>query len=348
MKVDSKNRIAIFDELKGIGIILVVLGHSIQYCRKGDVNNIFLLDNVLFEFIYSFHMPLFMLVSGYLFYYSCERNSLRHNLGRKFKGLLIPIITYTFVLFVLARQWRVDMPVLEHLVNFFGNLWFLWSVLFSSITLGIIHSKFKGHNKFKTYWFLQACIIILFLLLPDNYFVTFARIKWMYLCFLLGFEINKWSLFVQFSRRKMMIATSFFSVIFLILFQYYNQESFIYTSGFSLYSSKYSAIHQLYIDVFRYMIGIFGSFAIVGLTLLYPVNLFRKNISHVISTLGQNSIGIYIFQCYLFIVVHRLTAGLDYSLPRSVGCCIVVISVCMLCISITKRSKYLSILILGV
>ena len=49
------------DRLKGCLIILVVLGHAIQvaYGRACE-------DNHLWSMIYSFHMPAFVAVSGYL------------------------------------------------------------------------------------------------------------------------------------------------------------------------------------------------------------------------------------------------------------------------------------------
>lgn len=50
------------DIAKGIGIILVVFGHSItQY--NNQVSGIW---SVIYNFIYSFHMPFFFLISGIL------------------------------------------------------------------------------------------------------------------------------------------------------------------------------------------------------------------------------------------------------------------------------------------
>ncbi len=49
------------DGLKGILIVLVVLGHAIQETLKGGC-----FDNHLWNYIYSFHMAAFMAVSGFL------------------------------------------------------------------------------------------------------------------------------------------------------------------------------------------------------------------------------------------------------------------------------------------
>lgn len=50
------------DNLKGIAIFLVVWGHSLQYLNNGEFD---FFENSLFQVIYSFHMPLFMVISGF-------------------------------------------------------------------------------------------------------------------------------------------------------------------------------------------------------------------------------------------------------------------------------------------
>ena len=54
-------RLLWLDSLKGWLILLVVLGHAIQYALMGSCE-----DNHLWNIIYSFHMPAFMAVSGYV------------------------------------------------------------------------------------------------------------------------------------------------------------------------------------------------------------------------------------------------------------------------------------------
>lgn len=48
------------DAVKGFAIYLVILGHSIQYATSQDYNYA---GNTFFQIIYSFHMPLFMMMS---------------------------------------------------------------------------------------------------------------------------------------------------------------------------------------------------------------------------------------------------------------------------------------------
>lgn len=60
-----KNRLVWADSLKGCLMILVVFGHAVQYCLPTTHNL-----SHLWNMIYSFHMPAFMAISGYLNYSS--------------------------------------------------------------------------------------------------------------------------------------------------------------------------------------------------------------------------------------------------------------------------------------
>ena len=55
------NRVAYFDQMKGLAIILVVVGHVTQFAyglHGTDVN----------RFLEIFHMPVFFYISGYFAY----------------------------------------------------------------------------------------------------------------------------------------------------------------------------------------------------------------------------------------------------------------------------------------
>ena len=75
------NRSCSADILKGIGIILVVMGHVTH-------------DMPLKNWIYAFHMPLFFLLSGIFFKPTFE------NWKKSSKRLLIPYIFFAIVSFV--------------------------------------------------------------------------------------------------------------------------------------------------------------------------------------------------------------------------------------------------------
>ena len=76
-------RIHYLDYAKGIAIILVVLGHIFS---GGNIKT----------YIYSFHMPLFFIISGYLFNYSNVK-SFKEFINKKIKAYLIPYVTFSII-----------------------------------------------------------------------------------------------------------------------------------------------------------------------------------------------------------------------------------------------------------
>ena len=93
-----------FEEMniaKGITAVLVVLGHAIR--QTGQTNLVF---DILYSVIYSFHMPLFFFISGYV--YKTGRPA-GENIKRKLKQLLIPYVGFTLLLYALGllyAPWR--------------------------------------------------------------------------------------------------------------------------------------------------------------------------------------------------------------------------------------------------
>lgn len=95
------NRINLLDYLKGFAILLVVFGHSIQFgSGVSYLKQELFFENIYFKIIYSFHMPLFMLISGFLFYRNKNKN-FKDILISKTKLLVIPIFTWQTIYFIL-------------------------------------------------------------------------------------------------------------------------------------------------------------------------------------------------------------------------------------------------------
>lgn len=77
---DSK----VIDISKGIGILLVLIGHS----NFGQT---------LPTIIYTFHLPLFFFINGYLFHYSKYKQSFSGFVSKKWKRLVIPFFVTNFI-----------------------------------------------------------------------------------------------------------------------------------------------------------------------------------------------------------------------------------------------------------
>ena len=98
-----KQRINWVDNFKGFLIILVVLGHVIQYsCDLYDYSH-------LYNYIYSFHMPAFMALSGYVSYKSNNEFVMNvEGIKRRAMHLLIPYLVWTIFYCLLSDSslWK--------------------------------------------------------------------------------------------------------------------------------------------------------------------------------------------------------------------------------------------------
>lgn len=113
-------RITQLDVIKGIAIILVVLGHCIYAFAKASSWMV-----TLDEFIYIFHMPLFFAVSGYLF-------NPNVNVAKKARRLLVPFFVCASPVILAHILFR------EYNSNFCMNLLEECFVLLRGGTTGIL------------------------------------------------------------------------------------------------------------------------------------------------------------------------------------------------------------------
>ena len=90
-----KERNTTLDLAKGILIILVVLGHAIQYSGNGNWEDSQLFfDDIVFRAIYSFHMPLFYFASGLFFKTNLKITTYLKKLT---KQIILPYIIFSII-----------------------------------------------------------------------------------------------------------------------------------------------------------------------------------------------------------------------------------------------------------
>jgi len=163
------------DALKGYAILLVVLGHSVAKAFPTSYN-----ENLLFQAIYSFHMPLFFLLSGYVSF-----NKMNNLVYKRFISL---IPTY-FV-------WHTLYPLIGHrdigsIKTFYTNAvlypdapWFL-PILFACLAVLAVLVYFEKVIGNWSYIMFFAMI----------YFVPFpyyGQVKWYAPILIIGYLIAKY------------------------------------------------------------------------------------------------------------------------------------------------------------
>lgn len=139
---EKRKRIDYLDMAKGIGIILVVAGHST------------LVSESALTWLASFHMPLFFIISGMLLWHNKEEEkSMRELLRRKARGIMIPYISFSVIfmcillLFCFLHKGNITaVDIQKNLVQIsslggVSVLWFLSTLFFGEIIFLYIRKK---------------------------------------------------------------------------------------------------------------------------------------------------------------------------------------------------------------
>ncbi len=193
------NRFVWIDIARAICIVLVVIGHYIPESAPrwyGEMRSV----------IYSFHMPLFMFASGFVYIATKRENGYGHFLWRKVKRLMIPYLTVSILVITikLCTQGRmfVENPVTSwsYIKVFYSPeagyfLWFIWALWW----MFVIIPFFKTSR-------VRLCLFIVALLLPiaSPYFPEVLCLKEfskMFQYFVAGVIVYDWKQSLMWCRR---------------------------------------------------------------------------------------------------------------------------------------------------
>lgn len=153
------------DWAKFFGIYLVVLGHG------------GLISTNATQYIYSFHMPLFFILSGYLY----KPRMLKEELKKGIDTLLIPYLCMNILCFILSLVFYLIhppyslTPILQRLGGILGGLgynteflrpvstptWFLIALFIVKIIVSLINSLFK--HDISLYILSLGCVLCIFI-----------------------------------------------------------------------------------------------------------------------------------------------------------------------------------------
>lgn len=140
---------------KGIAIILMVIGHAEA-------------PELITNFIYTFHMPLFFIAAGYFF----SRKYLDDPwefISKRVKGLYYPFLKWSFIFLILHNIW-FELGILnETYGNWTGGVTHPYTLKSALIRVVMIVTSMSGYDEFMAgaFWFFRGLLVasIVFLLL---------------------------------------------------------------------------------------------------------------------------------------------------------------------------------------
>lgn len=253
----SKKRIEWVDYLKAFACFLVVMGHLIQSLQKANIDNYTNITSFINWFIYLFHMPLFMCISGFLYCKTKKEftwESYKEFEINKIINLLIPYVTFYLTFIGINMMFSSSVNNVRGLNDLLGILnnpmppfWFLYALLSIFIVIPIIELIFKN-NKKTTFVFWAILKIISIFIKTNIYFIDAIMSYSIYFYF--GTFINEKS---KFEKKKNISINIFCIIIYIIMSIIYYRHNKYITSFYINLMNIIFAISGIYIciNIFR-------------------------------------------------------------------------------------------------
>lgn len=264
-----KKRIAWIDTARGIGILFVLLGHILLY----EKTNIY---------IYSFHMPFFFFLSGYLANYE-KSITAKEYIAKKIRTLIVP-----YLFFVTAGNMYSCClrPKFEHkevdFSNFWSNefllngecgfnapVWFLVTLFIIETTMFIVcNGKSRDMNTLLLFSFIAGLLFA-----PTNFDYTFKLNVAIVAApfFILGNIVKNKNIIQTICDDRVLLFKS------LIVFAAINYIFTIKNDNISFYYNRYSNVVYMYIA------------AIAGV-MFWCLISYKLNNSRLLEYYGENSL----------------------------------------------------------
>ena len=262
-----KTKINYIDYSKGIAILFVIFGH------------VYWGNNIVTTWIYSFHMPLFFIISGFLLKLNKNKNT-KSVILKKFKSLIVPYILFSIINivgFYLLKylSYEVFKGDIFNTITLFGvgALWFL-PALFISESIFLFEKNNISKNKYKSLFYISiAFIIAIFIFVSKGNYIsvigklTIVLVRSMVALFFINIG---YYLYKVISKINLKIYQIFILAIISVVFSKLN-------GSVNLYSVQFD-------NLFLYVLNsIIGSFLTISIAK-------KINCSKAIEFLGQNTL----------------------------------------------------------
>lgn len=345
----NNKRVMSWDVIKGFAIFLVVWGHCLQYFTTNE--DAIYHHDMVFDFIYSFHMPLFMMVSGY-FSMSIFKSNLVEIIMKKGRQLYIPSVTTYFIVGVallIFRHAKFFIGMKSLLGFCWSSYWFLKALFIFYVFTTILVIAWRKSRK--------SVILLVVLggaIVPTTW-LNFVHCMSMYPYFLFGILLNrkeKW-----FFNHSVLIGL-FSTAVYLLLvcrFRIADYDMYVYMFDWK--------IDALTIFFLRILIGICGSLAVIIIIRIICGKVSRSStiVNH-LAMIGTNTLGIYVFSRMIVLLVNKKIPHLFeqlnpfkdgyakdvfYDWGLCVAATILIVYICILLVNIIRKNKYIMLVVLG-
>lgn len=285
--MNQTNKNYFVDNVKVLLIFLVVFGHLIE--RYIDTNDTLM---GIYMFIYTFHMPLFIFISGFL------SKNIYKSKKILFKDLLVPYIVLNIIWYTLAYLYtgEYNLPIIYP----GWTLWFLLSLFFWRISL-------KYLIRVKYILPISFILGIIVGLVPNGSILSFSRTIYFLPYFLLGYycDSNKLE-----KLNKINVWTALLGVIIFIVLCLYIADKNILDYRFLYGSYSYKELNMNIWIGMAYRVLLYMS----SIILSSFICILTPTIKTFYSNLSKSTMYVYAFHIYVVLIIFYLIPAWDKSI----------------------------------
>lgn len=294
------------DVVKGLAAFTVVWGHVIQYIKGGvSLAN----DDIIYNVIYSFHMPLFMWLSGFTVMYSLNKKNIgiKDYIVKRARQLLLPFFSWGVVTSIYSSVGDMHSSnyleilgrkLLDLLLTPENGLWFLW-VLFWINVVHFALFRSKLNNK------IILALLVVFWLIPIPNYCGSNNFKRMVPFYILGMYCQK-KLIILDKKNMQKGVILFLGVLISVTVVALRGQFFIIDQQLVYNNYIFNLLNQIikYVMALTWIFGIW-----------YFIDYLSKGpIYQILSILGVYSLDIYAIQVFPTKMLIELAPYMDNML----------------------------------
>ena len=314
---------------KGLAILFVYLGHSILYhpIRMADM---YTWCHVLERIIVSFNMPMFFLISGYLFS-KTKKSTIELYKGKTIR-ILIPYLTTMVVIIgmklLLPNEMSYNKAVnngigslIKNALLYGGDRWFVYVLYIIFLLLIPVRNLLK--NKWVDLGLITAPVVIYFLNFMPKLFALDKVFHFM-VFFVAGYALSE-----HYSKIKAW-ALKYWWLVYLV--------ALIANGVFIMQLDKIPFI-------FRFILPFTGTLAVMTLAFQLEKTIERSKVAQYIEYCGKYSLQFYLFTFCYPIIRTVIVSVLHVSNPFIILSSVFVLQLVAttVIVEITRRIKWLKI-----
>jgi fucose 4-O-acetylase-like acetyltransferase len=290
-------------------ILLVIAGHVLR--RKEFVN----IQECIFawEWIYIFHMPLFIFLSGYFSSKKSERKIFYKSIWKIAEPLIIiQLITKTAGVIIKGRFSLISF------LSPWEEMWYLLCLVYWRTILQVIPDKVL--KKSKLIIAITFCISMISGFFPLGYFLELQRALSLMPFFFLGYYTKGKSIFLPSKYKPLCLTLLVLSLFIPVIFPQYVQDL--------SHCSQYDSVYRMFYRTFVFIISI-------------PISIAFINTcphSHLLARHGRLTLQYYIYHYFLMIFIMMIINKLNVEM--SILTVIVVILVIIIGLGIASYMPY--------